>query len=200
MKKFFIFFLLYIFNIHCSLSVSIKEDTTFYYVNNVKVEDIATGNYDSVKTTALKAVKQKALTDLMNYMKKDTPINDVNLDGAISSFKIIDENYDNDFYSIIADFTFNKNVINSMFSGVEKFNKNKNIRLVDGVVALYEKNNLVKEYVRFRDYLKKNKITYSTEYITNKEIRVRIYKIDEDTIYYKLKELDLNGKMYLDTL
>ena len=183
-------FIIFCIDVLFAFASTINEDTTFYYVNNVKVEDIATGNYDSVKTTALKAVKQKALTDLMNYMKKDNPINDVNLDGAISSFKIIDENYDNDFYSIIADFTFNKNVINSMFSGVEKFNKNKNIRLVDGVVALYERNNLVKEYVKFRDYLKKNKITYSAEYITNKEIRVRIYKIDEDTIYYKLKELD----------
>ena len=200
MKKIFIFFLLYIFNINCSLSVSITEDAKSYYVNNVKAEDIATSEIDSVKNTALNAVKRQALNDLMVYLNKGNTINDVNLEGAISAFKIVDEHYERDFYSIIANFTFNKNVIKSMLEGADKYSKNKNARLVDGVVALYEKSNLVREYVVFRDYLKKNKISFSPEYITAQEIRIRLYKVDEDTIYGKLKELNLNGKMYLDTL
>ena len=200
MKKIFIFFLLYIFNINCSLSVSITEDAKSYYVNNVKAEDIATSEVDSVKNTALNAVKRQALNDLMVYLNKSNAINDVNLEGAISAFKIVDEHYDKDFYSIIANFTFNKNVIKSMLEGADKYIKNKNVRLVDGVVALYEKNNLIGEFVAFRDYLRKHKITFSPEYITAQEIRIRLYKVDEDTIYGKLKELNLNGKMYLDTL
>lgn len=199
-KKFFFLFTLFFLVELKAYSVNITEDQKFYYVNNVKAEDIATSEVDSVKNTALNAVKRQSLNDLMVYLNKGNAINDVNLEGAISAFKIVDEHYEKDFYSIIANFTFNKNVIKSMLEGADKYIKNRNVRLVDGVVALYEKNNLIGEFVAFRDYLKKHKITFSPEYITAQEIRIRLYKVDEDTIYGKLKELNLNGKMYLDTL
>ena len=198
-KIFFLFTLFFLVELK-AYSANITEDAKFYYVNNVKAEDIATSEVDSVKNTALNAVKRQALNDLMVHLNKGNAINDVNLEGAISAFKIVDEHYEKDFYSIIANFTFNKNVIKSMLEGADKYSKNKNVRFVDGVVALYEKNNLISEFVAFRDYLRKHKITFSPEYITAQEIRIRLYKVDEDTIYGKLKELNLNGKMYLDTL
>ena len=153
-----------------ALSANITEDKYYYYVKGVKAEDISANDNETTKKVALDNVKRLAM----------------------------DEYYDKDFYSIVADFNFSKIVINSFI----KNSKKKDVKLasntVDAVVVLKEKRNIIDEFAKFREYLRQEQIGHKVIKIRGNEVHIKIYKVSEGTIYDTLKKLNLNGNMYID--
>lgn len=181
-----------------ALSANITEDKYYYYVKGVKAEDISANDNETTKKVALDNVKRLAMDALQEKLGENLQLDETNLNSAIGGYKIVDEYYDKDFYSIVADFNFSKIVINSFV----KNSKKKDVKLasntVDAVVVLKEKRNIVEEFAKFREYLRQEQIGHNVLKIRGNEVHIKIYKVSEGTIYDTLKKLNLNGKMYID--
>ena len=181
-----------------ALSANISEDKYYYYVKGVKAEDISANDNETTKKVALDNVKRLAMDALQEKLGENLQLDETNLNSAIGGYKIVDEYYDKDFYSIVADFNFSKIVINSFI----KNSKKKDVKLasntVDAVVVLKEKRNIVEEFAKFREYLRQEQIGHNVIKIRGNEVHIKIYKVSEGTIYDTLKKLNLNGKMYID--
>ena len=181
-----------------ALSANISEDKYYYYVKGVKAEDISANDNETTKKVALDNVKRLAMDALQEKLGENLQLDETNLNSAIGGYKIVDEYYDKDFYSIVADFNFSKIVINSFV----KNSKKKDVKLasntVDAVVVLKEKRNIVEEFAKFREYLRQEQIGHNVLKIRGNEVHVKIYKVSEGTIYDTLKKLNLNGNMYID--
>ncbi|MBR1429155.1 MAG: hypothetical protein IJ590_02780 [Rickettsiales bacterium] len=181
-----------------ALSANISEDKYYYYVKGVKAEDISANDNETTKKVALDNVKRLAMDTLQEKLGENLQLDETNLNSAIGGYKIVDEYYDKDFYSIVADFNFSKIVINSFI----KNSKKKDVKLasntVDAVVVLKEKRNIVEEFAKFRGYLQQEQIGYKVIKIRGNEVHIKIYKVSEGTIYDTLKKLNLNGNMYID--
>ena len=181
-----------------ALSANISEDKYYYYVKGVKAEDISSSDNETTKKVALDNVKRLAMDALQEKLGENLQLDETNLNSAIGGYKIVDEYYDKDFYSIVADFNFSKIVINSFI----KNSKKKDVKLasntVDAVVVLKEKRNIVEEFAKFREYLRQEQIGHNVIKIRGNEVHIKIYKVSEGTIYDTLKKLNLNGNMYID--
>ena len=181
-----------------ALSVNISEDKYYYYVKGVKAEDISSSDNETTKKVALDNVKRLAMDALQEKLGENLQLDETNLNSAIGGYKIVDEYYDKDFYSIVADFNFSKIVINSFV----KNSKKKDVKLasntVDAVVVLKEKRNIIEEFAKFREYLRQEQIDHKVIKIRGNEVHIKIYKVSEGTIYDTLKKLNLNGNMYID--
>ena len=181
-----------------ALSTNISEDKYYYYVKGVKAEDISANDNETTKKVALDNVKRLAMDALQEKLGENLQLDETNLNSAIGGYKIVDEYYDKDFYSIVADFNFSKIVINSFV----KNSKKKDVKLasntVDAVVVLKEKRNIIEEFAKFRGYLQQEQIGYKVIKIRGNEVHIKIYKVSEGTIYDTLKKLNLNGNMYID--
>ena len=181
-----------------ALSANISEDKYYYYVKGVKAEDISSSDNETTKKVALDNVKRLAMDALQEKLGENLQLDETNLNSAIGGYKIVDEYYDKDFYSIVADFNFSKIVINSFI----KNSKKKDVKLasntVDAVVVLKEKRNIIDEFAKFREYLRQEQIGHNVIKIRGNEVHIKIYKVSEGTIYDTLKKLNLNGNMYID--
>ena len=181
-----------------ALSANISEDKYYYYVKGVKAEDISANDNETTKKVALDNVKRIAMDALQEKLGENLQLDETNLNSAIGGYKIVDEYYDKDFYSIVADFNFSKIVINSFI----KNSKKKDVKLasntVDAVVVLKEKRNIIDEFAKFREYLRQEQIGHNVLKVRRNEVHIKIYKVSEGTIYDTLKKLNLNGNMYID--
>ena len=195
--NFFIFFILY-GNFNITLSSVISENKNEYTIKSVRVEGASFEDLQSSKQIALKNAKQKAFNDLMNFLKKeDIQIDEINIDTTIKSYSIVDEYYNENFYSLVANFSLDKNIVKSLIKKNEFDNLNKG-EVGEYVVVLKEQNDIVKEYVKFRDYLKSEKITFFPVEISSKYIKVNLKNVVEEKIYNSLKEIGVNGSIYKD--
>lgn len=181
-----------------ALSANITEDKYYYYVKGVKAEDISANDNETTKKVALDNVKRLAMDALQEKLGEDLQLDETNLNSAIGGYKIVDEYYDKDFYSIVADFNFSKIVINSFIKNSKKKDAKLASNTVDAVVVLKEKRNIVEEFAKFREYLRQEQIGHNVLKIRGNEVHVKIYKVSEGTIYDTLKKLNLNGNMYID--
>ena len=174
----------------------IRDNGKVYIVNAVRAEGASFENEQSTKQIALEQARQKAFSDIIEYLKvEDFPLDDININTAISSYSIVDEYYNENFYSIIANFTFDKEIVKSL---LKKKQHVSNGDIADYVVILKEKEDIIVEYMKLFKYLKKEKITSYPIKIESDKISVLIKQVNEDKIYLSLKGLDLNGKIYLN--
>ena len=174
----------------------IRDNGKVYIVNAVRAEGASFENEQSTKQIALEQARQKAFSDIIEYLKvEDFPLDDININTAISSYSIVDEYYNENFYSIIANFTFDKEIVKSL---LKKKQHVSNGDIADYVVILKEKEDIIVEYMKLFKYLKKGKITSYPIKIESDKISVLIKQVNEDKIYLSLKGLDLNGKIYLN--
>ena len=201
-----IFFLFVVICIYYSLifnanASQINETEYFYTIKSVKIEGLITEKIDNMQQFALNKAKQKALEEILAKLgHSDIILTEVNLNSCINSYKIIDEYYDNEYYSMMANFDFNKSIIQDYIQNdIENKNNKKNKeKLVNAVVVLNENYDIVSEYVTFKQWLIKNKITYKPLKITKQQISIRLLNIYESNIYKTLKKLGLNGSIYLE--
>ena len=174
----------------------IRDNGKVYIVNAVRAEGASFENEQSTKQIALEQARQKAFSDIVEYLKiDDFPLDEININTAISSYSIVDEYYNENFYSIIANFTFDKEIVKSL---LKKKQHVGNGDIADYVVILKEKEDIIVEYMKLFKYLKKEKITSYPIKIESDKISVLLKQVNEDKIYLSLKELDLNGKIYLN--
>ena len=103
-----------------ALSANISEDKYYYYVKGVKAEDISANDNETTKKVALDNVKRLAMDTLQEKLGENLQLDETNLNSAIGGYKIVDEYYDKDFYSIVADFNFSKIVINSFIKNSKR--------------------------------------------------------------------------------
>ena len=198
-KKIIFFFIAFFAICNCSFASIINEDGDNLFVKGVRVEGLSVDDVKTTKDNALINAKQKAFDEAVKHMKyDDIQIDPVNIDACISSFSIIDEYYSKEFYSMIANFTFNKDILKSVARKSIRNGKKGGSDVVDLVVELKEKNDIVAEYVMFRKFLQKEKTSFYPVQISATKISVKLNKVIEDEIYFKLKELDLNGSIYID--
>ena len=174
----------------------INQKDNSYDVNSVRVDGASFENEISTKQMALTQAKQSAFNDLMQYLKvNDMPIEEVNINSAISSYSILDEYYNENFYSLVANFTFDKDIVKSLIRKNYQ-NQKGNGEVGDYVVVLKERNDVIEEYVKFVSFLKTEKIKFYPVEIKAGETSILLLKVLDDKIYTSLKELGLNGKIY----
>ena len=174
----------------------INQKDNSYDVNSVRVDGASFENEISTKQMALTQAKQSAFNDLMQYLKvNDMPIEEVNINSAISSYSILDEYYNENFYSLVANFTFDKDIVKSLIRKNYQ-NQKGNGEVGDYVVVLKERNDVIEEYVKFVSILKTEKIKFYPVEIKAGETSILLLKVLDDKIYTSLKELGLNGKIY----
>ncbi len=205
MKRCFFFIIiniiLYSFTINYSVKASnIIEDKYFYIVQNVKIESLMEEEANDIRQKALNEVKRKAFDEVLSKLgHQDIIVNDENLNSFINGYKIVDEYYDNEYYSIVANFNFNKSLVKDLIENHLNKNQNENQgRIVDAVVILTENYDIVSEYSAFRSWLVKNKITYKPLQITKNQVHVKLINVYENKIYKTLRGLNLNGSMYIE--
>ena len=200
-RKTFILLLVLVFAIFHKVSFSsvISENGDILNIRGVRVEGLSVDDLKTTKDNALANAKERAFEEAVKYMKyDDVQIDPVNIDACISGYSIADELYNKEFYSIIANFSFNKDILKSVVrkSIINKQKGGKDV--VDAVVELKEKNDIVAEYVVFRNFLQKEKVSFYPIKITATKVSVFLKRVLEDDIYFKLKELDINGAIYVD--
>jgi len=196
-KKIFFLTLLYstlfIGNIEASI---VKNNKSTFSVNGVRVDGASFENEQSTKQIALEQARQTAFNDLIKYLKyNDLSFDEININSAILSYSIVDEFYNENFYSLIANFEFDKDILNSIIKKTIQNKKGTN-EIADYVVVLIEQEDIVKEYQKLNNFLKKEKISFYPIKIEADRISVLLQKVDEDKIYNDLKGLKLNGKIY----
>ena len=115
MRSVFLITALFIFfNTTLGFTSVIKEDKNSYFVRNVRAEGASFENEQSTKQIALLQAKQTALQDLLYYIKaKDVSFDEANINAVVSSYAIEDEYYNENFYALIANFTFDKAILQS---------------------------------------------------------------------------------------
>ena len=201
MKKNKFIFLFLISSLHFVIALTsqasiINQKDNSYDVNSVRVDGASFENEISTKQMALTQAKQSAFNDLMQYLKvNDMPIEEVNINSAISSYSILDEYYNENFYSLVANFTFDKDIVKSLIRKNYQ-NQKGNGEVGDYVVVLKERNDVIEEYVKFVSFLKTEKIKFYPVEIKAGETSILLLKVLDDKIYTSLKELGLNGKIY----
>lgn len=182
------------FNVKSYASV-ISEDNDNYFVKGVKSEGVSFKNEQSTKQIAISQAKQIAFSDLIKYTKeKNNFFDETNINSLISEYTILDEYYNENFYTLIADFTFNKKNFKSFLS--EK--NDKNDETVDYVLRIQEKDDIIAEYSKLIDFLKSEKIVFLTKEITSTEVSILLKNVNKSRVYHSLKKLKLNGKLYIE--
>ena len=206
MKKiisiFFLHTFLFIIGLHLSFSLEITEDKNFYYAKNVKLESLITTETQNIKQYIFNQVKRYAFEEVAGKIGNinATP-SDENIDASISGYKIIDQYYDNDYFSVIANFTFNKSVLRDIAENSNETDMRQhqdNDTPVNIIVILDEMNDVVAEYNVLIKWLLKQKIQYSPYRITYKQVQLKVFNVKEDKFYNDLQKLNINGSMYVD--
>lgn len=174
----------------------ISETDSSYLVNNVKVEGASFENEQSTKQIAISQAKHTALNDLLKHTKiQGNSIDEVNINSMISGYKILDEYYNENFYTLIADFTFDKAIFQSFFKKNADIKKDE---IIDCIINLNEKDDIITEYSKLKDFLKTQKIDFATKEIKPTEISIFLKNVNKDQIYNSLKKMKLNGKLYIE--
>ena len=182
-----------------ALASYVGTDGESYKVSGVRLENfVSADSVENIKQVALEAVKQMAFDDLMSYLKRDgMRLSILDIDSAITSFNILNEHYDANFYAIQANFVFNKNIVNSLIKSYDSRTKNYD-KKEDMFVLLRERNNLVSEYNQFQKILQSKKINFSTVSIDNGEIKMQLFNVNENEVRDTLKSYGFDGKIYLN--
>lgn len=174
----------------------VSETDGSYLVNNVKVEGASFENEKSTKQIAIYQAKQAALNDLLKHTKtQGNSIDEVNINSMISGYKILDEYYNENFYTLIADFTFDKAIFQSFF---KKNSDPKKDEIINCILNLNEKDDIIAEYSKLKNFLKTQKIDFATREIKPTEISIFLKNVNKDQIYNSLKKMKLNGKLYIE--
>ncbi len=174
----------------------VSETDGSYLVNNVKVEGASFENEKSTKQIAIYQAKQAALNDLLKHTKtQGNSIDEVNINSMISGYKILDEYYNENFYTLIADFTFDKAIFQSFF---KKNSDPKKDEIINCIINLNEKDDIIAEYSKLKNFLKTQKIDFATREIKPTEISIFLKNVNKDQIYNSLKKMKLNGKLYIE--
>lgn len=174
----------------------VSETDGSYLVNNVKVEGASFENEKSTKQIAIHQAKQAALNDLLKHTKtQGNSIDEVNINSMISGYKILDEYYNENFYTLIADFTFDKAIFQSFF---KKNSDPKKDEIINCIINLNEKDDIIAEYSKLKNFLKTQKIDFATREIKPTEISIFLKNVNKDQIYNSLKKMKLNGKLYIE--
>ena len=188
------------FNTTLGFTSVIKEDKNSYFVRNVRVEGASFENEQSTKQIALLQAKQTALQDLLHYIKaKDVSFDEVNISAMVSSYAIEDEYYNENFYALIADFTFDKAILQSFLSADKNRQDGRDRdEVADYIIKLQENDNIITEYMQLKTFLKKQKIKFILREIGATEVSVLVEKVNKGKIYDSLRNLGINGKIYVD--
>jgi hypothetical protein len=174
----------------------VSETDGSYLVNNVKIEGASFENEKSTKQIAIYQAKQAALNDLLKHTKtQGNSIDEVNINSMISGYKILDEYYNENFYTLIADFTFDKAIFQSFF---KKNSDPKKDEIINCIINLNEKDDIIAEYSKLKNFLKTQKIDFATREIKPTEISIFLKNVNKDQIYNSLKKMKLNGKLYIE--
>lgn len=174
------------------------DDNDGYVVKSVRVEGASFEDLQATKQVAIDNAKRSAFSEVLKFLHKDDIVlDDVNINNCIENFTIIDEYYNQNFYSLMMNVTFDKTILQSIISKEQKNAKHQG-EVGNFIVRLEERNDILTEYVSFRNYLQKAKINFSPYSIKATRIEIKLTNVVEDEIYYKLKELNLNGKIYAD--
>ena len=201
MRSAFLIFVLFIFfNTTLGFTSVIKENKNSYFVRNVRVEGASFENEQSTKQIALLQAKQTALEDLLHYIKaKDVSFDEVNINAMVSSYAIEDEYYNENFYALIADFTFDKAILQSFLSADKNRQDGRDRdEVADYIIKLQENDNIITEYMQLKTFLKKQKIKFILREIGATEVSVLVEKVNKGKIYDSLRNLGINGKIYVD--
>lgn len=201
MRSAFLITVLFIFfNTTLGFTSVIKEDKNSYFVRNVRVEGASFENEQSTKQIALLQAKQTALQDLLHYIKaKDVSFDEVNISAMVSSYAIEDEYYNENFYALIADFTFDKAILQSFLSADKNRQDGRDRdEVADYIIKLQENDNIITEYMQLKTFLKKQKIKFILREIGATEVSVLVEKVNKGKIYDSLRNLGINGKIYVD--
>ena len=188
------------FNTTLGFTSVIKEDKNSYFVRNVRAEGASFENEQSTKQIALLQAKQTALQDLLYYIKaKDVSFDEANINAMVSSYAIEDEYYNENFYALIANFTFDKAILQSFLSAYKSKKDSRDRDEVDDyIIKLQEKDDIISEYMMLKKFLKKQKIKFTLREIEATEISVLVEKVNKGKIYDSLRNLGINGKIYVD--
>ena len=188
------------FNTTLGFTSVIKEDKNSYFVRNVRAEGASFENEQSTKQIALLQAKQTALQDLLYYIKaKDVSFDEANINAMVSSYAIEDEYYNENFYALIANFTFDKAILQSFLSAYKSRKDSRDRDEVDDyIIKLQEKDDIISEYMMLKKFLKKQKIKFTLREIEATEISVLVEKVNKGKIYDSLRNLGINGKIYVD--
>ena len=198
---FFLNIFFFIFNVHLLFSLEISEDKNFYYVKNIKLESLITTEVPNIKQYIFDQVKRYAFDEVAKKIGKINSVpSDENIDASISGYKIIDEYYDSDYFSIIANFTFNKSVLKDIAEGSNEtdVSDKENEIPVNAIVVLEEVGDVIDEYNILKKWLTKNTIQYVPYKITYKQIQIKVFNIAENRFYDNLRKLNINGSMYIE--
>ena len=198
---FFLHTFLFTICLHSSFSLEITEDKNYYYIKNVKLESLITTEIPNVKQYIFNQVKRYAFDEVARKIGKINAVpSDENIDASISGYKIIDEYCDSDYFSVIANFTFNKAVLKDIAEGSNEteVDDKENEIPVDAIVVLEEMDDVIDEYNVLKKWLIKNKIQFIPYKITYKQVQVKVFNITEDRFYDNLRKLNINGSMYID--
>ena len=181
------------------LASTIENDKNSYIVKNVRVEGASFENEQSTKQIALSQAKQQALNDLLKYMDiTDVSFDDANISAMIQSYKVIDEYYNDSFYALIGNFTFDKAILQSFLNQNDQSSKINSDEIANYIIKIQEKSDIIREYILLKKFLKRNKIEFFPREITATEVSVFVENVNRRRIYDSLKDLGLNGKIYLD--
>ena len=188
------------FNTTLGFTSVIKEDKNSYFVRNVRAEGASFENEQSTKQIALLQAKQTALQDLLYYIKaKDVSFDEANINAVVSSYAIEDEYYNENFYALIANFTFDKAILQSFLSAYKSKKDSRDRDEVDDyIIKLQEKDDIISEYMMLKKFLKKQKIKFTLREIEATEISVLVERVNKGKIYDSLRNLGINGKIYVD--
>ena len=182
------------FNTTLGFTSVIKEDKNSYFVRNVRAEGA------SFENEKKKKAKQTALQDLLYYIKaKDVSFDEANINAVVSSYAIEDEYYNENFYALIANFTFDKAILQSFLSAYKSKKDSRDRDEVDDyIIKLQEKDDIISEYMMLKKFLKKQKIKFTLREIEATEISVLVERVNKGKIYDSLRNLGINGKIYVD--
>ena len=198
---FFLNIFFFFFNVHLLFSLEISEDKNFYYVKNIKLESLITTEVPNIKQYIFDQVKRYAFDEVAKKIGKINSVpSDENIDASISGYKIIDEYYDSDYFSIIANFTFNKAVLKDIAenSNETDIGEKEDEIPVNAIVILEEVNDIIDEYNILKKWLIKNKTQYVPYKITYKQVQIKVFNVRENKFYDNLRKLNVNGSMYVE--
>ena len=192
-RIFILTFILFLQGCFSYASVVVEDDSS-YIVRGVTAGGADFEDKQFLKQNVLLRAKQMAFNDLLKFLNaKDVSFDEVNIDATISSYKIVDEYYNENYYTLIANFTFNKPVFQTF---LKKNNKSFDAsKLVNCIVTIRERSDIVDEYVKLRDFLKKEKIVFRPQELSSTEVKVFLENVDKNRIYDSMKALGLNGDL-----
>lgn len=183
---------LFLFNCCVSCASVITESNDEYVVRGVTVKGADFDNEQSLKQNALFQAKRVAFDDLLKHLKaKDVFFDETNINAMISSYNIIDEYYNGNYYTMVANFVFNKTNFQLFLKSNDKV-KDSNVNCV---VTIRERNDIVEEYVKLRDVLNKEKISFRPLELSSTEVKISLENVSKNRVYELLKTTGINGTM-----